>query len=105
MYLHVGGDVVVGVGEVIVILDGRAAAGSVINQEFVRRTRRAGRRPGLLPEDPGSPGGGRAWVVTTAGVYFSGLSPVTLARRMSHFAEHAASWRAKTTGRTRGLRV
>lgn len=97
MYLHAGGDVVVAVADIIAILDGRAVAGSEINQEFVRRADQVRRISGsaTAQESRGRPRT-RSWVVTVTGTYPSGISPATLARRMSHFGRYAASWRAET---------
>ncbi|MGH2348151.1 MAG: extracellular matrix regulator RemB [bacterium] len=84
MYVHLGGDVVVTTDEIVAILDPRGVSGSEISREFVARAREDGR----VHEVGG--GTGRSLVVTTRGVYVSGLSTATLARRILGGAKHQA---------------
>lgn len=89
MYVHLGGEVVVAVREVIAVLDGRSVATSAINQDLIARAPRLGDPAGTVPA-PASRGAA-SWVVTTGGVHPSGMSAATLARRMTHFEEHGDS--------------
>lgn len=91
MYVHLGGDVVVPVNEVVAIVDARLFEGSEINRELVDRAARAGRLRGAGP----SPGW-KALVVTIHAVYTSGVSASTLGRRMTHLRQAAISWEAET---------
>ncbi len=90
MYLHLGGDLVVPVNEVVAILDARLLEGSEINRGLVERAAR-GRRlrgPGIGPDC-------KALVVTLNAVFTSGISAPTLARRMTHLRQAAISWEAE----------
>jgi len=92
MYVHLGGEMVVAVTEVVAVLDARHIAGSPINEEFVRLARAAGylRGRGLTAES-------KSLVVTRdRTVYASGISPATLARRMNHLRQSAKGWDAET---------
>ena len=91
MYVHLGGDLVVPVTEVVAILDARLLEGSEVNRELVERSAK-GRRlrgPGVGPDC-------KALVVTRNAVYTSGISAPTLARRMTHLRQAAISWEAET---------
>lgn len=94
MYVHLGGELVVAVGEVVAVLDVRALEASEITREFVDRAA-AERRllgEGLRPEC-------KALVVTRAGtVYTSPISALTLARRMTQLRQGAKAWEAETQG-------
>jgi len=91
MYVHLGGDLVVSVGEVVAILDARLVEASEINRELVERAV-AGRRlrgEGVTPAC-------KALVVTRdRTVYTSGISPATLARRLTHLRQSAKAWEAE----------
>jgi regulator of extracellular matrix RemA (YlzA/DUF370 family) len=91
MYVHLGGDLVLAVAEVVAVLDVRAVPGSPVNEEFLRRAGAAGRiRGGLGPDT-------RALVVTRdQTVYASSISPMTLTRRMTHPRHAARAWNAET---------
>lgn len=91
MYVHLGGDLVVPVTEVVAIVDARLLEGSEINRELVERAVRARRLRGrgVGPEC-------KALVVTVDAVYTSGISAPTLARRMTHLRQAAISWEAET---------
>lgn len=80
MYVHLGGDVVVPTREVVAILDARLLEPSEINRELVERATRAKKLhgPGVGPHC-------KALVVALGGVYTSGISAGTLARRMTRF--------------------
>ncbi|MBI3998202.1 MAG: DUF370 domain-containing protein [Armatimonadetes bacterium] len=77
MFVHVGGDVVVDVREVVAILD-------------VRQLDRAPDARALLKrvaerlEDPAEMHAARAIVVTTRGLVATPTAPATVARRMAH---------------------
>ncbi len=91
MYVHLGGDLVVRVTEIVALLDVRLLAGSDINREFVERAR-AGRRlqgVGLTPDC-------KALVVTPTAVVTSTISPATLARRLAHPRQSAVAWERET---------
>lgn len=89
MYLHLGGDLVVPVNEVVAILDARLLEGSEINRGLVERAARGRKLRGLGigPEC-------KALVVTVNAVFTSGISAPTLARRMTHLRQAAISWEA-----------
>jgi hypothetical protein len=92
MYVHLGGDLVVAVAEVVTIIDARTVAGSAVNQEFVRRAESSGRIRG-----GGATADCKSLVVTRdLAVYTSGLSPATLTRRMTHLRQGATAWDAET---------
>jgi len=88
MYVHLGGESVVAVPDIVAILDVRVLGDSEINREFMDRTvaARRLRGDGLGP-------GCKALVVTRdLTVFASGLSASTLARRMTHLRRSAAAW-------------
>ncbi len=91
MYLHLGGDLVVPVSEVVAILDARLLEGSEINRGLVERAARGKRLrgAGIGPDC-------KALVVTVNAVFTSGISAPTLARRMTHLRQAAISWEAET---------
>ena len=92
MYVHLGGEIVVPVREVVAILDVRLLQGSDLNREFIDKAV-AGKRlrgDGLTPDC-------KALVVTRdMTVYTSGVSAQTLARRMTHLQQSARAWDAET---------
>ncbi|HEY3249377.1 MAG TPA: DUF370 domain-containing protein [bacterium] len=90
MYLHLGGNLVVAVRDIVSILDGRMVGSSEVNQEFVDHARRNHRLHGGLPAE------WKSLVVTVEGIYPSGISAATLARRMTHFRQSAAAWEPET---------
>lgn len=89
MFVHLGGDTVVAANDVVAILDARLLEESAVNRELVERAVKAGKLhgPGAGPEC-------KALVVAVDGVYTSGISAPTLARRMTHFRQAAISWEA-----------
>lgn len=92
MYVHLGGELVVAVTDVVAVLDARAAAGSAITEEFVRRAQAAGyvRGGGLTPE-------GKSLVVTRdRRVFISGISPATVVRRITQLWSSTRAWGAET---------
>ena len=79
MYLHLGGDVVVPIQEIIGIFDSRLLEDNEDNQRFVESARIQGRiRSEVPPEDR------KAVVVTTTGIYTSAISSLTLQKRVTH---------------------
>lgn len=89
MFVHLGGDTVVAAKDVVAILDARLLEQSEVNRELVERAVKARKLhgPGVGPEC-------KALVVAVDGVYTSGISAPTLARRMTHFRQSAISWEA-----------
>lgn len=75
MYVHIGGDVVLRVEEIVAILDARLLRASETNQQFLQQAATQGRLRGY------GLAGARSVVVTTRGVYPSPVSPATLGRR------------------------
>ncbi|HXF82083.1 MAG TPA: DUF370 domain-containing protein [bacterium] len=91
MYLHLGGEVVLPIREVVALLDARTARGSVVLREFLERAAAKGRLHG----EPDSPEC-RTLVITAAGrVYTSAATAATLARRMTHLRQSAKAWNAE----------
>lgn len=87
MYVHLGGDLIVPVMDVVAVIDTRLVESSDINREFVNRAHQAKRlRGGELTADA------KALVVTKTGVIASGVSPPTLARRLRRLRQAAAAW-------------
>jgi len=79
VYVHLGGDVVVPIQEIIGIFDARLLEANVDNERFMEMARSQGRiRAEVAREDR------KAVVVTTAGVYTSPISSLTLQRRVTH---------------------
>ncbi len=77
MFLHLGGDLVVAVADVVAIVDCRLLEHAEVNREFLDRALAADRiRGGGLTPDC------KALVITPKAVYTSGISAPTLARRM-----------------------
>lgn len=91
MYVHLGGDLIVAVNDVVAILDVRLLQAAEINREFADRAMGAKRLwgDGITPEC-------KSLVVTTAGVFTSAISAPTLARRMTHLQQSALAWEAET---------
>lgn len=89
MYVHLGGDLVVAVNEVVAILDVRLVEAAEINREFLDRA-----TSGKIVRGGGLPPDRRALVVTTDAVFTSGISVATLARRMTHPRQSAEDWKA-----------
>ena len=76
MFVHLGGDTVIDVRQVVAILDARRLQRTPDAQMFFERTR---------PGQPGTPAGrgeARAIVVTTRGVFLARISPETVAKRI-----------------------
>lgn len=79
MYVHIGGEVVLPIPDIIGIFDARLIPGNPDNERFIERARAQGRmRAEIPPQDR------KALVVTTGGVYESPISPVTLVRRVTN---------------------
>lgn len=77
MYVHLGGEVVVPIQEIIGIFDARLIEGNDDNQHFMDMARSQGRmRSEAAPLDR------KSVVVTTGGVYTSAISSQTLVRRV-----------------------
>lgn len=91
MYVHLGGDLVVPVREVVAILDVRLLQASEINRQLVDRAREGKRLlgEGITPEC-------KSLVVTTGGVVTSTISAPTLARRMTYLRQSAMAWETET---------
>lgn len=85
VYLHIGGDNVIGLADVIAVLDARTLAVSPEGAAFITAARAQGRliRTG---EDKTN-----AYVVTTHGVYASAISTATLKRRAAN-PQSIADW-------------
>jgi hypothetical protein len=79
VYVHVGGDVVLLIPDIVGIFDARMIEGSADNERFLERARAQGRIRIEVPR-----GDRKAIVVTIGGVYESAISPVTLVRRITH---------------------
>ncbi len=90
MYLHLGGDLVVAVADVVAIVDVRLLEHAEVNREFVDRARTANqvRGKGLTPDC-------KALVVTPQAIFTSGISAPTLARRMGQVRRGTISWEAE----------
>jgi len=92
LYVHLGGEIVVPVLDVVAILDVRLVRRSEVNRELVDRAvaEKRLRGGGLTPDC-------KALVVTKQGtVYTSGISAPTLAKRMTHLQQSANAWEAET---------
>jgi hypothetical protein len=79
VYVHVGGDVVLFIPDIVGIFDARMIEGNADNERFLERARAQGRMRVEMPRDDR-----KAIVVTIGGVYESAISPVTLVRRITH---------------------
>ncbi len=77
MYVHLGGEVVVPIQEIIGIFDARLVEGNDDNQHFMDSARSQGRMRAETPPDER-----KSIVVTTGGVYTSAISSLTLVRRV-----------------------
>ncbi|HVH30048.1 MAG TPA: extracellular matrix/biofilm biosynthesis regulator RemA family protein [bacterium] len=87
MYVHLGGELIVPVMDVVAVIDTRVVEVSDINREFVDRAHQAKRlRGGELAADA------KALVITKSGIIASGVSPPTLARRLRGLRQAAAAW-------------
>jgi hypothetical protein len=91
VYVHLGGDLIVPVVDVVAVLDARLVESSDINREFVDRARKAQRLRG-----GGSLADSKAFVVTKTGIIASGVSPPTLVRRLKRLRQSAAAWERET---------
>jgi len=79
MYVHLGGDVVVPIQEIVGIFDSRLLHDNEDNRKFMDAARRHGRIRSEVPvEDT------KAVVVTATGVYTSAISSLTLQKRVTH---------------------
>ena len=94
MFVHLGGDTVVAAKDVVAILDARLLEQSEVNREIVERAVKARKLHGPGVGGPGVGPECKALVVAVDGVYTSGISAPTLARRMTHFRQAAISWEA-----------
>lgn len=90
MYLHLGGEIVVAIAEVVAILDMRLLDHAEVNREFIDRALndKRVRGEGLTP-------GCKALVVTRDAVFTSGISAPTLARRMAQVKQGVIAWEAE----------
>ncbi len=79
MYVHLGGEVVVPIQEIIGIFDARLIEGNEDNQRFMDLARSHGR----MRAETAS-GDRKSIIVTTGGVYTSAISSLTLVRRVTH---------------------
>jgi hypothetical protein len=79
VYVHLGGDVVVPINEIIGIFDARMMEGSGDNQRFMEIARSSGR---MRSDVPGNDR--KSVVVTASGVYTSAISSLTLMRRVTN---------------------
>ncbi len=87
MYVHLGGELIVPMMDVVAVIDTRLVESSDINREFVDRALKAKHlRGGELAADA------KALVVTKTGIIASGVSPPTLARRFRRLRQAAAAW-------------
>jgi len=90
VYVHLGGDLVVAVSDVVAIVDIRLLEHAEVNREFVDRALAANRvhGEGLTPDC-------KALVVTPHAVFTSGISVPTLARRMARTRRGMMAWEAE----------
>ena len=79
MYVHLGGDVVVPIQDIVGIFDARMIEGNEDNQRFLDVARTHGRMVAEIPTHDR-----KAIVVTTDGVYTSAISSLTLVRRVTN---------------------
>jgi hypothetical protein len=87
VFLHLGGDLVVAIADVVAIVDSRLVEHAEVNREFLDRAL-AGDRirgEGFTPDC-------KALVITPQVVYTSGISASTLARRMGQGKRGMISW-------------
>lgn len=80
MFLHLGGDVVVPLSEVVAIFESDVATASRAADEFLKTTK----DEGLLVDVSG--GKPKAFVVTSDRVYLSQISSLTLKKRAENVA-------------------
>ncbi len=79
MYVHLGGEVVVPIYDIVGIFDARMLEGSEDNERFLTSSRANGRMlVEMRPQDR------KSIVVTTHGVYASAISSLTLVRRVTN---------------------
>jgi extracellular matrix regulatory protein B len=79
MYVHLGGDTVVPINEIIGIFDSRLIEQSPDNKRFMEIARSQGRMRAEVPA-----GEQKSVIVTTGGVYTSAISSLTLTRRVTN---------------------
>lgn len=79
MYVHLGGDVVVPIQEIVGIFDSRLLQDNEDNRRFMEAARRQGRIRAEVSQDDC-----KAVVVTATGVYTSAISSLTLQKRVVH---------------------
>jgi len=94
VYLHLGGDVVVSIQEVVGIFDARLLEGNEDNRRFVEAARAHGRIRAEVP-----PAECKAVVVTTGGIYTSVISSMTLQKRVMNVQWGLGGVRGSRTGR------
>jgi len=87
VYVHLGGEVVVSVKDIVGIFDARLLGKDAGNQRFLEIQRRSGR---VLAEI--SVPDCKSVVITSSGVYGSPISPGTLARRILQSRAVIAQW-------------
>jgi extracellular matrix regulatory protein B len=79
VYVHLGGDVVVPIQEIVGIFDSRLLQDNEDNRRFMEAARRQGRIRSEVSADDC-----KAVVVTATGVYTSAISSLTLQKRVTH---------------------
>jgi hypothetical protein len=77
MYVHLGGEIVVPIQDIIGIFDARLIEGNDDNQRFIENARSHGRMLSDISKDDL-----KSLVVTTGGIYTSPISSLTLVRRV-----------------------
>lgn len=82
MFLHLGGDVVVPLSEVVAIFDGELLVQARSADEFLQTAK----DEGLVVDASG--GRSKAFVVTTRKVYLSQISSLTLKKRADNVGEY-----------------
>lgn len=94
MYLHLGGDVVVSIQEVVGIFDARLLEGNEDNRRFVEAARAHGKIRAEVP-----PAECKSVIVTTGEVYTSVISSMTLQKRVINVQWGLGGMRGSRAGR------
>jgi len=79
VYVHLGGEVVVPIQEIVGIFDARMIVGNGDNERFLEIARAGGRLRSDVPSSDL-----KSIVVTAGGVYASPISSMTLVRRVTN---------------------
>lgn len=87
MYVHLGGEVVISVRDIVGIFDARLMGKDAENQRFLEIQRR-NRRVLAEISFPDC----KSVVVTSSGIYGSPISPGTLTRRILHSRSTISQW-------------